>query len=268
MQQAPLIALRSGRRMPALGLGTWELTEGTAEAVADALWLGYRMIDTSGDYGTQPAIGEALRGAATPRDEVFVVTKVEEDEDAYEAARRNLRELGLDYADLVLIHRPPDRGVGRALWQGLVRAMNDGLCREIGVSNYDVGQIEELAEKTGVTPAVNQVEWTPFGHSKEMLDFCRDNAIVLQAYSPLTRGLRLDDATLAATARRHRKTPAQVLLRWNLQLGTVALPKAASPGHRRENLDVFDFELSEVELVALNALNDRYSALGEGLPYH
>jgi diketogulonate reductase-like aldo/keto reductase len=267
MQEIPSIPLRSGRRMPAIGLGTWQLTDDTARSVADALRLGYRMIDTSGDYGTQRAIGQALRDDAGAHD-VFIVTKVEEDEDSYEAARRNLGELGLDSVDLLLIHRPPDKGVGRTLWQGLIKAMNDGLCREIGVSNYDVGQIEELVEKTGVTPSVNQVEWTPFGHSKEMLAFCRDNAIVLQAYSPLTRATRLDDETLVEVARRHRKSPAQVLLRWNLELRTVPLPKASRAEHRRENLDIFDFELDEAELVELNELNDRYSALGEGLPYH
>jgi 2,5-diketo-D-gluconate reductase A len=268
MQNMPTTPLRSGRRMPAIGLGTWELTEGTAEAVRDALRVGYRMIDTSGDYGTQRGIGKALRAGGTDRDSVFIVTKIEEDEDAYAAVQRNLAELGIDYADLVLIHRPPPRGVGMRLWQGLVRAANDGLCREIGVSNYDVGQIEELAEKTGVVPAVNQVEWTPFGHSKELLSFCRANRIVLQAYSPLTRAERLDDEKLGRIARRHRKSPAQVLIRWNLELGTVPLPKAGRREHRRENLDVFDFDLDEGELRELNALNDRWSALGEELAYH
>lgn len=268
MRNTPTIPLRSGRRMPAIGLGTWQLTDDTAGAITDALRLGYRMIDTSGDYGTQRAIGEALRNGAGVEGEVFVVTKVEEDEDSYEAARKNLDELGLERVDLLLLHRPPQKGVGQRLWQGLVKAMNDGLCREIGVSNYDVGQIEELVEKTGVLPAVNQVEWTPFGHSKELLHFCRDNAIVLQAYSPLTRATRLGDGTLGKIARRHRRTPAQVLLRWNLELGTVPLPKASRADHRRENLAVFDFELDEAELVELNELNERYSALGEGLPYH
>jgi diketogulonate reductase-like aldo/keto reductase len=254
--------------MPAIGLGTWELTEGTVDSVRDALRLGYRMIDTSGDYGTQRGIGEAIRADGIDRGSVFIVTKIEEDEDAYAAVRRNLAELGVDYADLVLIHRPPPRGVGMRLWQGLVRAVNDGLCREIGVSNYDVGQIEELVEKTGVVPAVNQVEWTPFGHSKELLSFCRANRIVLQAYSPLTRAERLDDESLGRIARRHRKSPAQVLIRWNLELGTVPLPKASRGKHRRENLDVFDFELDERELLELNERNDRWSALGEELAYH
>src|SRR5262245_55014210 len=125
MRTMPSIALRSGRRMPAIGLGTWQLTDDTAGAIADALSLGYRMIDTSGDYGTQSAIGEALHDHGVAQD-VFIVTKVEEDEDAYEAARRNLGELRLERVDLLLIHRPPERGVGRALWQGLVKAMNDG----------------------------------------------------------------------------------------------------------------------------------------------
>jgi diketogulonate reductase-like aldo/keto reductase len=252
--------------MPALGLGTWELTDDTEGAVKHALGLGYTMIDTSGDYGTQGGVGEGIRKDGVDRDSVYVVTKVEEDEDSYRAARRNVEELGTGYADLILIHRPPDKGVGRELWQGLVKARSDGLARDIGVSNYSVAQIEELVEKTAVVPAVNQVEWSPFGHSKEMLDFCRENRIVLQAYSPLTRTERLDDSTVAKIARKHRKTPAQVLIRWNIQLGTVPLPKANRAEHQSENLDVFDFELAEEELVALNELNERYSALGE-LPY-
>ena len=264
MKNGHSVVLQSGRRMPALGLGTWQLTKDTADSVARALQFGYSMIDTSGDYGTQPGVGEALRDA--DGEPVFIVTKVEENEDAYAAARRNVEELRLERADLILIHRPPERGVGSELWRGLVKAKNDGLTNEIGVSNYSVEQIELLVEKTAVVPAVNQVEWSPFGHSKEMLAFCRDNGIVLQAYSPLTRGQRLDDPTLGRIARRHRKSPAQVLLRWNLQLGTVPLPKAARIEHQRENLDVFDFELDEEEIVALNGLNERYSALGE-LPY-
>ena len=263
MRALPTIAMQSGRRMPVMGLGTWELTDDTANAVAHAISLGYTMIDTSGDYGTQRGVGEGIRRAGVDRGDVFVVTKVEEDEDAFRAARRNVGELEFDYADLILIHRPPEEGVGSALWQGLIKARNEGLAREIGVSNYSVGQIEQLVEKTAVVPAVNQIEWSPFGHSKDMLSFCRENRIVLQAYSPLTRTERLDDKRLARIAAWHRRTPAQVMIRWNLQLGTVPLPKANRAAHQRENIDVFDFELGEEEMIALNELNERYSALGE-----
>src|SRR5918999_420156 len=220
MDSDTTVRLHTGRSMPMLGLGTWQLTRDTAGTVEEALCLGYRMIDTSGDYGTQPGIGEALRRTDVRRDDIYLVTKVEENEDAYEATRRNLDELGLEFADLMLIHRPPLFGAGQELWEGLIRARDEGLTRDIGVSNYSIEQIGELIRSTGETPAVDQVEWSPFGWSQEVLDWCNERGIVIQAYSPLTRGQRLDDERLVAVAMRHGKTPAQVLLRWNLQLGT------------------------------------------------
>ncbi len=259
-------ALRTGRTMPVVGLGTWQLTHDTADSVRHALEVGYRMIDTSGDYGTQPGIGEALRRTDVPREQIFLVTKVEEDEDAFRATRENLEELGQEYADLVLIHRPPPGGAGRALWEGLIRARDEGLARDIGVSNYDIGQIDALVSATGETPAVNQIEWTPFGWSEEMLDHARDNDIAIQAYSPLTRGQRLGDGRLEAVARRIGRTEAQVLLRWELQLGTAPLPKANQRDHQKENLGALDFELGREEMEELGAMNEHYSSLG-GLPY-
>lgn len=260
------IQLRSGQEIPVLGLGTWQLKRETAATVARAFDLGYCMVDTSGDYGTHPGVGKALQKHAGERDALFVVTKVEETDDAYAAVKKNLDELGTPYADLILIHRPPESGVGLDLWKGLIRAKQEGLAKDIGVSNYSAEQIRELAESSGETPAVNQVEWTPFGHSRDLLDFCREHRIVLQAYSPLTRTQRLDDDTVQALAQRHEKTPAQLLIRWNLQLGTVPLPKANRIAHLKANLDVFDFELSDEEMSTLNALNERFSSLG-ALPY-
>jgi len=260
------IHLHTGNTMPVMGLGTWQLTDHTAETVADALRMGYRMIDTSGDYGTQPGIGDGIRRAGVDRDDFYLVTKVEETDDAYEATKRDLRELGLDYADLMLIHRPPDDGAGVELWRGLIRAKQEGLARDIGVSNYSADQIEELIDATGEVPVVNQIEWSPFGHGDAMERYAHDRNIVIQAYSPLTRATRLDDEELAEIAERYGKTPAQVLIRWNLQRGTVPIPKANRREHLEENLDVFDFELEEDDLARLDALNERYSSLGT-LPY-
>lgn len=261
------IPLRSGRAMPVLGLGTWQLTKDTAGTVVEALRLGYRLIDTSGDYGTQPGVGEAIQASAVPREEIFFVTKVEEDEDAYEAAHRNVAEAGLDRADLILIHRPPDRGAGAELWRALTEARDEGVARDIGVSNYTVAQMDELADVTGELPAVNQIEWSPFGWSPGMLEDCRARQIVVQAYSPLTRSERMRDATLTRIASAHRKTAAQVVLRWSLQLGVVPLPKANRHEHLVENADVFDFELSAAELDEIGALNEHYSSLGPSLAY-
>ena len=260
------VRLPSGNRMPLLGLGTWELRHHTAEAVTQALAAGYQMLDTSADYHTQRGIGDALRQGKVSRDSVYIVTKIEETDDAYDATRINLAELRVDHADLVLIHRPPERGVGEVLWEGLRRAKREGLTRDIGVSNFSIEKIEELVYRTGELPAVNQIEWSPFGHSPRMLDFCFDNHIVIQAWSPLTRGLRLNDDKLTSMAARYGKTPAQLLIRWNLQLGVVPLPKANHAEHQRENIEVFDFEIRQMDMVKLRTLNEHYSSMGV-LPY-
>jgi 2,5-diketo-D-gluconate reductase A len=260
------IRLRTGRSMPVLGLGTWQLNDDTAGTVEEALRLGYRMIDTSGDYGTQPGVGEALRRTELDRAQIFLVTKVEEDEDAYEATRRNLDELGQEYVDLMLIHRPPRTGAGVDLWEGLIRARDEGLAVDIGVSNYTTEQVDELIRSTSETPVVNQVEWSPFGWSRGLLDDSAQRGIIIQAYSPLTRARRLDNERLRSVAAGHGRTPAQVLLRWSIQRGTVPLPKANRRDHLVENLEALDFELRSADLDVLNSLNERFSSLG-ALPY-
>lgn len=255
------VALRTGAQMPVLGLGTWELTHDTADAVLHALEIGYRMIDTACDYGSQAGIGEALRRYGR-REDVYLVAKVEETDDAWQATRKYLGKMRVAYADLMLIHRPPENGVGEDLWKGLARARSDGLARDIGVSNYSVDQLRKLADAAGETPVVNQIEWSPFGHSTAMLEFCRTRRIVIQAYSPLTRTKRLDDDRLKQIAARYDRTPAQLLIRWNLQLGAIPLLKANRAQHLEENIDVFDFEISGADMTMLNSLNERYSSLG------
>lgn len=260
------INLHTGRPMPIIGLGTWKLDD-AASATESALTLGYPMIDTSGDYGTQPGIAEGLERSGIPREDIFIVTKVEEDEDAYESAKRNVGELGIENADLILIHRPPEEGVGEKLWEGLIRAREDGITRDIGVSNYSTAQLGALIEASGEMPAVNQIEWSPFGFSEDMLAYCADRGIVIQAYSPLTRHEKLDDPKLGSIARAYGKSPAQIVLRWHLERGTVPLPKAGRPEHQRENIEIFDFSLSARDIETLNTLNAHYSALGDRLQY-
>jgi len=260
------LRLRSGHEIPLLGLGTWMLTTHTTEAVQHALELGYRLVDTSADYMTQPGIGRAVRRRPGARESLFVTMKVEENEDGHAATIKNLEELKLAYADLVLIHRAPEKGVGEKVWRGLMRARDEGLTRDIGVCSYKIPQIMELAEATGEMPAVHQIEWSPFGHSLDMLNFCDANGIVLQAYSPLTRGKRLADERLAAIARKYGKTQAQVIIRWNLQHGVACIPKAYREDHQRENIDVFDFTLDAIDMAALDGMNEHFSAL-EKLEY-
>jgi diketogulonate reductase-like aldo/keto reductase len=252
--------------MPILGLGTWQLKDHTADIVDYALALGYPMIDTSSDYGTQPGIGEGIRQNGMARDKFFITTKVEETDDAYKRTLSNLQELDLDYIDLMLIHRPPQNGAGEALWEGLIRAKKEGLVKDIGVSNYSSALIDRLITETDEVPAVNQIEWSPFGHSEEMLAYCKQKKIVIQAYSPLTRTKRMNETKLTTMANKYLKNPAQILIRWNLQLGTVPLPKANNKEHVKENLDVFDFEISDEDMQKLSGWNEEYSALGE-LPY-
>ena len=266
MDSTTRLPLRTGRQMPVMGLGTWLLTDQTAATVEAALDAGYRMIDTAVDYGSQPGIGEAIRNSSLPRDEIYLVTKIEEDDDPLGGIERDLNEMGLEYADLTLIHRPPPEGPGESLWRGLIEAQERGLARDIGVSNYSADMVDALAASTGVTPAVNQIEWTPFGHDLALFDHHGGKDIVVQAYSPLTRGDLLNADALAEVAGAYDKTPAQILIRWNLQRGTVPLPKANQAEHFRENLAVFDFELSDEHMERLDRFDRNYSALG-GLPY-
>lgn len=260
------ITLRSGHKMPALGLGTWQLTDHTADTVVAALDKGYRMIDTSGDYGTQPGIGKGLGRTSLDRADIFIVTKVEETDDAYAATRKNLEELGIDYADLVLIHRPPQQGAGEDLWRGLIRAKEEGLARDIGVSNYSTDKIDALIAATGETPVVNQIEWSPMGHSDAMRRYADDKDMVIQAYSPLTRATKLSEGDLKKMADKYGKTPAQLILRWNIQSGTVPLPKASRTDHMEENIHVFDFEIDDDDMRTIDAMNTHYSVFGQ-LPY-
>jgi diketogulonate reductase-like aldo/keto reductase len=261
-----VIGLRTGRAIPVIGLGTWMLTSHTAHSVQRAFDLGYRLVDTSADYHTQQGIGKAVHRFDQPRDALFVTMKVEPEEDGYDATRRNLDELQLDRADLVLIHRAPEKGVGEKLWEQLLKARSEGLTRDVGVCSYKVAQLETLGKNTGELPAVHQVEWSPFGHSLDLLNYCRARQILLQAYSPLTRGKRLGDQRLNEVARKYRRTPAQIILRWDLQHGVVPIPKAYREDHQRENLAIFDFTLDEADMGTLDGLNEHFSAL-EKLDY-
>lgn len=266
MNKNTTISLHTGRKMPVIGLGTWQLAD-TSKTVETALELGYRHIDTSSDYNSQPGIGIALKNSSIPREEIYLTTKVEETDDAYQRAQSNLKELQLDYVDLLLIHRPPKNGPGEDLWEGLIRARNEGLTRDIGVSNYSTDLIDKLIAGSGEVPVVNQIEWNPFGYSLEMKKYCAEKQIVIQAYSPLTRAQRLDDRTLNEVAAKYGKSPAQVLIRWSLQFGAVPIPKATQKQHQKENISVFDFELSDEDMETLNDLNEGYSTFGGELEY-
>lgn len=245
-------------QMPILGFGTWQMQGAEAtQAVKAALDMGYRLIDTAEMYGNEAAVGEGIRQSAVPREEIFVTTKLlESNHDVTAGTRRQLELLGLDYLDLLLIHWPPDEGAGEEIWQQFITMQRAGLARAIGVSNYSIRQIDRLRAVTGVVPALNQVKWSPFGFNLELLEYCQRNDIVLESYSPLTRGERLQDERLQKLSEKHHKTPAQIILRWNIERGIVVIPKASSPEHLRENLDIFDFSLTPEDMQLLDSCNE------------
>lgn len=246
--------------MPVLGLGTWKLAAGrtTRAAVRSALTAGYRLFDTAKLYANEEDVGAALRESGLDRAEYFVTTKLWNDDHGYEAAlrafERSRHALGLEQVDLYLIHWPVS-GQRIDSWRALEHLQEEGRCRSIGVSNYTVAHLEELLAVCRVPPAVNQVEFSPFLYQRDLLEFCAAHGIQLEAYSPLTRGQKFDDPSLAAIARAHARSPAQVLLRWGLQHGIVEIPKSSRAERIQENARVFDFALSAAELATLDGLD-------------
>ena len=255
------VTLHDGNTMPVLGLGMWQAGSGkqTRKAVATALEIGYRLFDTAKLYGNESDLGTAIRESGIPREEIFVMTKLWNNDQGYESGLRafekSRRELGLDYVDLYLIHWPVP-GLRQESWKALLKIRDEGLARSIGVSNYTIRHLEELLRATPAPPAVNQVEFHPFLYQKELLEFCVSKKIQLEAYSPLTRGHRLDHPVIAQIAARHGRTPAQVLIRWSLQHGLVVIPKSIRPERIRENAAVFDFELNADDMKRLDSLDE------------
>lgn len=255
---ADRLPLLDGRAMPVLGLGVWQASPAqTRTAVRDALNAGYRLLDTAKLYGNEAEVGEAVRASRVPREEIFVTTKLWNDDHGRDRSRSafeaSLRRLGLDYVDLYLIHWPgSDARV--ETWRTLIELAKDGRARSIGVSNFTVPHLEEIIAATSVVPVVNQVELHPFLRQDPVVEFCRAHAIRVEAYSPLARARRLNDPTLGAIARRCGRTPAQVMLRWSVQHGYIPIPKSIRPERIRENASIFDFELSAADMEAVDAL--------------
>ncbi|GEB44607.1 aldo/keto reductase [Microbacterium testaceum] len=261
MISAPRLPLSDGSTIPQLGVGTYKVpAEVTTDLVAGALAAGYRHIDTAALYGNEAEVGEGLRASGLERDEVFVTTKVWNDDQGFDETLRafdtSAAKLGLDRVDLYLIHWPipsADRYVDT--WRALQRLQEEGRATSIGVSNFSVPHLERLREETGVLPAVNQVELHPRFPQDALVDWHAAHEIVTESWAPLARGGLLDEPLLARIAEKHGKTPAQVVVRWHLDRGLVVFPKSVSLDRIRENGDVFDFALDADDHEAIATLD-------------
>jgi 2,5-diketo-D-gluconate reductase A len=261
MRDVPTVELANGVSMPAIGLGTWPMDDAGAEvAVAEALRTGYRLVDTAENYGNEVGVGRGIRASGIDRDEVFVTTKFNERwhgrVEAHRAFANSAERLGLDRIDLLLIHWPnPRRDRYVDAWRGLIELLDEGAVRAIGVSNFMPAHLTRLLEETGVAPHVNQIELDPRHSRVDERAFDEEHGIVTESWSPIgSGGDLLAQPTIAEVAQRHSRTPAQVVLRWHVQLGLVPIPKTSRPDRMAENLDVFDFRLDEEDMTALAGL--------------
>jgi 2,5-diketo-D-gluconate reductase A len=257
---APRLSLADGATIPQLGYGLYKVPASDATRLClDAIALGYRHLDTAALYGNEREVGEAVRAAPVARDELFITSKVWLDDNGYDSTLRafdaSMERLALDVLDLYLIHWPvpsTDRYVDT--WRAMIRLRDEGRVRSIGVANFHAHHIERLVRETGVTPVVNQVELHPWLPQARLRAFDAARGILTEAWSPLARGRVLDSPVLARLAAKHGRSPAQVVLRWHVQLGNVVIPKASSVERQRENLDVFGFELDDDDLAAIATL--------------
>lgn len=254
------VKLNNGIEMPIFGLGVYQARRGrkTQEAVLVALKAGYRLIDTASMYENEEDVGEAFRKSGIPREEVCITTKLWNSDHGYDLAiaafEKSRKRLGLSYIDLYLIHWPVE-GLRNESWKAFETLQKSGKCRAIGVSNYMIWHLEELLNNSSTIPAVNQVEFSPYLYQKDLLEFCRNHDIQLEAYSPLTKGYKLNDQKLVAIASKYSKSPAQILVRWALQKEVVVIPKSSRKERIYENSDVFDFTISPEDMSLLDSFN-------------
>jgi diketogulonate reductase-like aldo/keto reductase len=253
------MTLYNGVRIPLIGLGVWQCGDQTKDVVAKALTLGYRMIDTSAQYENEEEVSKGIKESGLSRDDVFITTKVRNRDirsgRTKEAFMDSLHRLHTDYIDMYLIEWPAE-GFVRA-WQDMAELYHEGWVRVIGVSNFQIHHGKELAEVSDVMPAINQIESHPYYSNQELVDYCHKNRMEISAYSPLGSGINhvLEDPALHKLAEKYGKTPAQIILRWDIQRGIAALPKSVHEERLKENLDIFDFKLTTSDMVAINKLN-------------
>jgi 2,5-diketo-D-gluconate reductase A len=259
----PKIRLNNGVGIPQLGFGVFQIEpDRTAEAVLTAFEAGYRHIDTAQGYNNEEGVGEAIRASGLPRGEIFVTTKLANDRHGYDQAisalDESLQRLGLDHVDLYLIHWPrPAQNRYVETWKAFEKIASDGKARAIGVSNFHILHLKRLAEETATVPAVNQIELHPWLPQTELRAYHQRLGIATEAWSPLAKGGELlADELIVGLSEKYGKTPAQIVLRWHLQLGNIAIPKSVTPSRVRENADIFDFELSDDDVASISELGN------------
>jgi 2,5-diketo-D-gluconate reductase A len=264
----PTLYLNDGKRMPQLGFGVWQVENGrTASVVREAIDAGYRSVDTAAIYRNEEGVGEAIRSSDVPRGDLFITTKLWNDDQGYDATLKafdaSLKRLGLDHVDLYLIHWPAwKRDAYADTWRAFVKLKEEGRTKSIGVSNFQVAHLQRLFDETGVIPAVNQIELHPRFQQKALRDFHAEHGIATESWSPLGRGSMIGDETIATLARKHGKTPAQIIIRWHLDSGLIVIPKSATPSRIRENIDVFDFTLDAEDMRVIEKLDHRDGRTG------
>ena len=252
--------LSNGVKMPSIGFGTYKSgsDEETAKIIKYALETGYRQIDTASFYGNEVGIGNGIKQSNIKREEIFLVTKLWNDDHGYkktiEAFNKSLERLQVEYIDLYLIHWP--NKLNAETWRAFEYLYKEGKVRAIGVCNFKIGHLEELKKTAEIMPMVNQVELHPQSSKEYLLDYCNDNNIQLVAWSPIMRGRIFSNELIIGLSEKYKKTIAQIVLRWHIQRGIIPIPKSSNEGRIKENLDIFDFELSADDMNAINSLNE------------
>lgn len=254
--------LNDGLKIPTVGFGTWKVSDDEAPAVVEeALAAGYRSIDTAAIYGNESGVGTAIKDSSVDRAEIFLTTKVWNSEQGYDSTLRaidtSLKKLKTDYVDLYLIHWPmPAQDKYVATWKALNRLRTEGIARSIGVCNFNIDHLERLIGETGVIPVLNQIELHPYFQQKELRDFHAKHNIATEAWSPLARGKLFEDKVIVELAKKHNKTPSQIILRWHFENGIIAIPKSSQTKRILENIDIFDFNLEASDLAQISSLDD------------
>jgi len=255
------LKLNNGIEIPYLGLGTYDIRgqKEVDKAIHAALETGYRLIDTAAAYYNEKEVGQAIKSSSILREEIFITTKLDNSDHGYQktlkAFEKSLKELDLEYIDLYLIHWPISDKRNES-WKAMVELLKQKKCKAIGVSNYTIRHLKELFESSSTLPAVNQIEFNPFVFQKEILDFCNTHHIAIEGYTPIARRKKFNHPVIKELSAKYEKTPAQIMLRWCLQHNVIVIPKSSNPERIKENADIFDFNLSDEDMMKMNSLNE------------